>query len=538
MLKGNQKIRVLGARINEYFAATSPWNRSLWPVGSCLSAAEFVECVTAADEGILSDEVVNRFAHQLSNQVGKDIGIGDAVRRQAWQDHLKTKPHKRDGASTHALKDLLERTSTRYLFRWSEALLAAAESEQCDVEWAARAIASHLLDAGFSQRFLHEWWSHMVSRHSPEVTICELLEASNELVQRPLTEFGVLLCFSAARKGTGAGVAEWLDGGATSQWLQSRNHSVDGLRLAGSLKIKVTARDPYACVAKAKVTLNHLLARASLGSDAQLTPIPKVWIDQCPQPFALSNETRHAKIESITRREKLFELSRTSSLDDALELVQEMDKGNPGPAVASGWAAIESLMIGRGEGVPRAIAAERLASIVACSFPRAELTTLGFRHRPRTADALSNALEKCTTNRSRSEAVAQWLREGNELALRALEDRAAEARMRALIESPRAVLKRIRQYVADPLARLYRQRNLVMHGAQLNGAAIDATLRTAARLSAAGLDRVYHAAFAEGIQPLELAARAANSLALVGSNEGPLVTELLEQRWNCQPNAR
>ena len=44
------------------------------------------------------------------------------------------------------------------------------------------------------------------------------------------------------------------------------------------------------------------------------------------------------------------------------------------------------------------------------------------------------------------------------------------------------------------------------------------------------MDRLLHAHLTEGLQPLELAARAENSLALVGDSDGPRVTRLLEPR--------
>jgi hypothetical protein len=47
-------------------------------------------------------------------------------------------------------------------------------------------------------------------------------------------------------------------------------------------------------------------------------------------------------------------------------------------------------------------------------------------------------------------------------------------------------------------------------------------------LVGAGLDRLVHAALTLGVEPLDLAARAENSLALVGDPLGPPVTGLLD----------
>ena len=78
--------------------------------------------------------------------------------------------------------------------------------------------------------------------------------------------------------------------------------------------------------------------------------------------------------------------------------------------------------------------------------------------------------------------------------------------------------------------RLYRQRNVVVHGGSTASIGLEPALRIAAPLFGAGMDRLLHAHLTEGLQPLELAARAENSLALGGDPDGPKVTRLLEQR--------
>jgi hypothetical protein len=71
-------------------------------------------------------------------------------------------------------------------------------------------------------------------------------------------------------------------------------------------------------------------------------------------------------------------------------------------------------------------------------------------------------------------------------------------------------------------------RNIVVHGGTTASVAMEATLRSAAPLVGAGLDRLVHAKLSAGIGPLELAARAANSLELVGDDIGPSVVTMLE----------
>ena len=62
-------------------------------------------------------------------------------------------------------------------------------------------------------------------------------------------------------------------------------------------------------------------------------------------------------------------------LDPAIEMLSHLERSSPSAAVAGGWGAIEALL---SEPNDRGAAAERLASLVACSFPRAELTVLSY----------------------------------------------------------------------------------------------------------------------------------------------------------------
>ena len=78
------------------------------------------------------------------------------------------------------------------------------------------------------------------------------------------------------------------------------------------------------------------------------------------------------------------------------------------------------------------------------------------------------------------------------------------------------------------LQRLYRQRNLVMHGGRTDAVALRATLRTCAPIVGAAFDRIAHAWFDRGTKPRELAAQAEIALALVTASPATSLTTLLE----------
>jgi hypothetical protein len=107
-------------------------------------------------------------------------------------------------------------------------------------------------------------------------------------------------------------------------------------------------------------------------------------------------------------------------------------------------------------------------------------------------------------------------------------DNPAAQRMADLVQDPRPVLNDVAGAFRIALRRLYRTRNIILHGGATQGVALEASLRTAAPLVGAGLDRVVHAAYAEDLAPLALAARAEVALQLVNGETGLSVVDLLE----------
>ena len=175
-------------------------------------------------------------------------------------------------------------------------------------------------------------------------------------------------------------------------------------------------------------------------------------------------------------------------------------------------------------------AADRRAAIVACSWPRAELTALSHRHAAAPDDPLGRALARSESYEQRSALVADALTAGGRLSLGAAGDRAAARRMTALVVAPRRELDDVRSSIRAMFRRLYRQRNIVVHGGSTSAVALGSTLRIVAPLFGAGFDRLVHARLTDGVGPLDLAAWAENSLTLVGDPLGPPVTALLEAR--------
>lgn len=250
-------------------------------------------------------------------------------------------------------------------------------------------------------------------------------------------------------------------------------------------------------------------------------------------------------------------------LDDALQLAASLNSSSsPGPALASGWSALESLLFSPsdpqdtkdGRGV---VACDRAASLVTCSWPRAEPTPLAFGHRSAASDPgtalvgeraldLDNTAGRAPTaaevedrysllraapnNRDRCRVVLGAFAESQRLSLPRLTDVATQERMLALIANPHSELADVRRHIQHAFRRMYRMRNIVVHGGAASSVGLEVSVSTAVPLTGAALDRVAHAALVEGVSPLTLAARAEISLALVGQEGGQSLSDLLEHR--------
>jgi hypothetical protein len=417
------------------------------------------------------------------------------------------------GMDYRVVEQLVADIEPNYLSRWATAIRAR---ERPPAERVDRAIAGHLLDAGFSADFLHRWWSFKL-RHEPGIrTLADIVDDAHALALQLPREYEVLAAFSAFTKRPDSMPSGWLDAPETSQWLRKRKFDTAGIRQRGGILMRVVARDPVAAVDAARERLERLAARVLVGSDREFGLLPKAWIDGETREFRLTRAGRDVDVHALERKKLVYADGEYSRVDAAIELLEPLASGSPATAVASGWAAFEALLSEPGN---HAVVADRMGAIVACSFPRAELTVLSYQA-AKADPALAARLDCCPTNRDRADLVAAEIVSRVPLTLSSDSDRAAYERLKKLLAEPHSVLKDIEGYTSGVFRRLYRQRNLVLHGGITNGVALRASLRTAAPLVGAGMDRIAYAWYVDRLSPLELAARARISLDTVGSAHG------------------
>lgn len=135
------------ARLGEFFAHRSPWHRRLWSVGTVLAIQEVIEYAEACLNGAMANtEGLKYVTATAKREVERDPGAAplktEIVSCLGQLDVASSS--KIPLAVRDELDQLVRRLEPEYLGNWCTA------ATEPPVEFAARALASHLLDLGFS----------------------------------------------------------------------------------------------------------------------------------------------------------------------------------------------------------------------------------------------------------------------------------------------------------------------------------------------------------------------------------------------------
>jgi hypothetical protein len=528
MLNVNDYEAHVVARLLDFFSFKAPWQRGLWSSGIVLSLRETLEASQAVAAGALSNASLHNVATFTMVLAGKDPGVGDEKQKRALQEALRVDIKKGGlrflGIEYRILALLAKEIDSEYLKRWNSALATANGSP--GAERTARAIAAHMLDAGFSEEYLHRWWTYKTKHEPGAKSLPEIVAEAHDLITKPFTDFEMLVAFEHAPI-PGMPIPEgWLSNSDVSQWLRLHGFDVSGVRQRGGLRIQRAARDPRSAAEAAIELVERITSRSKLGSYKPIVPLNNVWVAGEPQPFRLHMRRRRVEVHALHRENQIYNTGKFTVVDAAMELVAPLDSESPSPAIAGAWAGIEALLTGPGD-EDRVSAADRMASLVACSFPRAELTALSYELE-KEGGVVADQLRACTTNRDRGSLLAGLITAGTPPTFASPSDSAALARITVLLTDPATTLKDIEVHASNCFRRLYRHRNLVLHWGRTDAVGLRACLRTVAPLVGAGLDRIAHGWFVEHCEPLELAARARIKLDTVGSATGSSALDLLE----------
>ncbi|WP_329428922.1 hypothetical protein OG339_06925 [Streptosporangium sp. NBC_01495] len=528
--------RHVTTRLLDFSSVTTPWTRRLWDLSSLLALEELHEAGIWVDRRVLSQGAVDWQRHTMERLLGNDPAMGSGTYRRKLQECVKTTlTLASDGR--RKLRHLIDIARPGYLDRWATCVAIDAPPAP---ERVARAVASHLLDSGHSLSGLQRW----LRDGRQNLSATDLLSEAATLIATPPRDRHVVVPFHALhRYDELAGHLPHWRTIAETQMLIAEAGLKPPERIVGSLVFTVEARDSTRAVEIVSDLVERMQARARFAASGPVLPLGEAYVIGESKPVPLQPPARGAQVLSLAAERQLYvvggetqrfgEQSR-STLDDALEIASALNQGPLAPAIAGGWAALESLLTEARDPDERekAVAAARAAALVAASWPRAELTALSYRIREVKDDNLTARLEACESNRGRAAVIAAELRSRSSLPLvrswRTGSDVAAILRLRELLADQRRVLDRVRFYVEVSLRRLYRCRNIVLHGGSTGGVALPATLRVTAPLVGAALDRLTHAHLVTGISPIALASRAETALRMVGDDLGPDLCDLLE----------
>jgi hypothetical protein len=505
MLRSEPLDQLVAVRLLDFFGAETPWQRRLWDVGTCVSLREIVEAANAVVAGALSSEALNWLKGSVLELSGRDVGIGTPAERSTLTAALKGNVAQ-GSFDARVIDQIAESAEDLYLRNWSVALAAGGDWRG---ERIARSVASHMLGLGFSGEYLHRWWSYRIRHEAGERSLAELVEDAHSRSLEALTKHEVIVPLQRATSRAHE-IPGWISPEDASALLTPLNKKpIAGL--AGALRIMVTARDPLAAVESSADVIDRYVARITLGGGGEgLAPLPYVWVNTYTgfQRLRL-RRSRGLELPVLLRRDEPITDSVAPRIDSSLELLGPVDRGPVSSAVAGGWAAVETLLTAPGDR-GKVQAADRLAALIACSFPRAELTRLAHHIVEHDKDAnpeLADALESATTNTTAAGRLAKHL-ETSDVVFGDVSDQAASRRLQALVRRPNEGLRDIEEHLQRSLRRLYRVRNLVLHNAATDSLTLSAALLTAAPLLGAGIDRVVRGALLQDIEPLDLAARA------------------------------
>jgi hypothetical protein len=504
MLKLDDYSQLVVARLIDFFGFNTSWQRRLWDVGTSLALRELLEATEAVQGGALSKAALNRVIASLRSAALSDPAVPVAV-KSIVSDHARSEVAF-GGHDYKVLQQQIAPLEKDYLLRWAG--LVDDVEKRPGPDWTAAAIASHLLDIGHNPNYLYRWCEYRMGDTSPEQTLGELLEEANELAGRVPQEWEVLVAFERAPLPANEAPPGWLSGKGVNAWLKSNEFDPVATEVFGGLVLHLVARDPDAAVEQASGAVDRLGSRVALASKRQaLVPLETIWVAGRPRSYQLMRYARGIEARSLDSTDRMYTFGAPSRVDEAIQLLRPLNDGAPESAVASGWAAIETLFVGPGDYSNRIAGGERAATIAACSLPRAELTTIAYACLREGKDELAKSIKGAGSSLDRASLVADAII-ADTISPPRDADRAAASRMKELIDDPPRELRKIRGYMAGAIARLYRQRNLVLHWGRTEPVALSASLRTAAPLVGAALDRAVFAWGSERLDPLELAARA------------------------------
>ena len=408
-------------RLLDFTSPKTPWPRRLWDIGSFLALEELYEAGTWVDHHVLRQAAVDWQRHELERLLGDDPALGSKPFRKELQECLRTTlTTASDGR--RKLRHLIDLARPGYLDRWASCV---AEPDPPRPEKVARSVATHLLDSGHSMDGLNRWLrdGHL------GLSAADLITKTADLLSRPPVYWQVGVPFIALHgwEELAAYLPNWIGPHEAEEFILMAGGK-PGSNVVGALTYEIEARDPERAVEIVAELIERLQARAMFAATGAVTPLDTAIILNHKRAMTLRMPERGARVLSLAAERQLYVFGasrqrhgeqRRSTVDEALELASALNHGPLAPAIAGGWAALESLLTEARDPDERekVVAATQASTLIACSWPRAELTALSHRIRKTNHDDLADRLNLCGSNRERAALIASELEQGKSLSL-------------------------------------------------------------------------------------------------------------------------
>jgi hypothetical protein len=490
-------------RILELTSTRAPWQRRLWRGGTMELAQEFL--TDSVRPGARENAIADRRKH-LMEALRTDHGVPDFGKRiETLAKEISTDSDETSHAWI-ALRHHLAEMNDAYLASWASSLDAPPTHRPLDAEGAARRITAHILGSGMHKNSFHSWLRDVQSRPAT-ITPGEFLRQADRRLKGPVKLF--TFCVPVDKRPpfemTAATAPGWLTARQTADWKRRHAPEAESMRHQGSFLLEISARDVNAAADAAREVIAHLKTKFHLGSRNSIGILPTMWSLQRRTGFPTVATNRMINLASFDRLNRLQDLSTADYLANTLALVEPLQTAAPHIAVISGWSAIESLLVGPADR-DDIVAARRFSLIIAASLMRAEFTSLAKTYIDENDDDEARALDACGTNIERAKLFQLLAFTRPNLTLSNVTDNLALQRVRPVLQNPRREITNIAEILTREFTRLYRKRNMVVHGGQIHGTNLQSISETLTPLIGAGIDRIVHAELQFGVTPIELSA--------------------------------
>lgn len=493
------------ARIMEICSTRAPWHRRLWRAGTLQVGRELRdECVRHGTPESAVSDLKQHCLHSLWT----DNGIADRGQALGKLAGIKTGMTCSDHAWV-SLREHLDRYDQDYLQTWAKAFDTAPDPDprrRIDIEGAARRIAAHLIDAGMHKSSIYAWLRTIRDDTSTTMSIGDFLREADSRLKKPpqLYTFCVPVRSSPKFNRSEGPPPGWLTAQQTTKWKAQYAAKAPGVSQQGSFLIEVFAHDINTAADRARTRISNLATKLQLGAKKPISLSPSMWSKEKGNEFPTHATNRVINVHAFERLGHLHDLDTIDYITNTLALVQAVRTGPPHVAVVNGWAAIESLMVGPAD-EQDVIAARRFALIVAASMLRAELTWLSRSYMDLHNGPAADQMRECSENLDRAKLFQQHVHTDPPLNLNAM-DTLALARIRPALANPKGEIEKIAKILTREFTRLYRKRNMIVHGGQIQEDSLPSLSETLAPLIGAGIDRVVHVGLKYNIRPIELSA--------------------------------